>query len=130
MESPLNFRQLQIMTEVLEVHAHDPNFPYPVLVKIREFLGMCAFPRSLAVVKTLIIRITDNKDIFETPEQHQQIIAEVSVEAALIKTNSPYAEVRGVVDNTDNPSMPCSTIRAWVIATFLAIGISALDQVE
>ena len=29
--------------------------------------------------------------------------------------DSPYPEVRSAVANTDNPDMPCSTFRTWVI---------------
>ena len=37
--------------------------------------------------------------------------------------NSPYAEVRAVVDNHDDPNMPASTFRSWVIGTlFVAAG--------
>ena len=37
--------------------------------------------------------------------------------------NSPYAEVRAVVDNRDDPAMPASTFRAWFIGTiFVAAG--------
>ena len=37
--------------------------------------------------------------------------------------NSPYAEVRAVVDNHDDPDMAASTFRSWVIGTiFVAAG--------
>jgi len=39
--------------------------------------------------------------------------------------NSPYAEVRAVVDNHDDPDMAASTLRSWVIGTiFVAVGSS------
>jgi hypothetical protein len=38
----------------------------------------------------------------------------MKTEAALITNNSPYAEVRAVVSNTDDVNIPSSTIRAWV----------------
>lgn len=31
--------------------------------------------------------------------------------------NSPYAEVRAVVENHDDPNMASSTFRSWVIGT-------------
>ncbi|KAH8914381.1 OPT-domain-containing protein, partial [Atractiella rhizophila] len=40
---------------------------------------------------------------------------ELKVEMALITVNSPYTEVRAVVDNHDDPTEPCLTIRAWII---------------
>jgi hypothetical protein len=82
------------MKKVLKIHDSDPNFPVLILRKIEEFLG--------------------NEDVFENPEKHSDLIDEMKTEAALITGNSPYAEVRAVVDNTDDPSMPCSTIRSWV----------------
>ena len=37
--------------------------------------------------------------------------------------NSPYAEVRAVVNNHDDPNMAASTFRSWVIGTlFVAAG--------
>lgn len=37
--------------------------------------------------------------------------------------NSPYAEVRAVVDNHDDPDMAASTFRSWIIGTiFVAVG--------
>lgn len=42
--------------------------------------------------------------------------------------DSPYPEVRSAVANTDDPSMPCNTIRAWVIGLIWAIIIPGLNQ--
>ena len=50
--------------------------------------------------------------------------------------NSPYAEVRAVAHNQDDPNMPASTFRSWVIGTlfivaarifnwFFSIGVSS-----
>ena len=84
------------MKKVLKIHNSDPNFPALILRKIEEFLS--------------------NEDVFENPENHGDLIYEMKTEAALITGNSPYAEVRAVVNNTDDPNMPSSTIRAWVCA--------------
>lgn len=51
----------------------------------------------------------------------------MKIEAALITNNSPYSEVRAVVDNHDDPTMPCSTIRAWVMGIFFSIAISFIN---
>lgn len=51
----------------------------------------------------------------------------MKIEAALITNNSPYAEVRAVVDNHDDPSMPCSTIRAWVIGICFSVAIAFIN---
>ena len=35
--------------------------------------------------------------------------------------NSPYAEVRAVADNHDDPNTPASTFRSWVIGTLFVV---------
>lgn len=75
-----------LMEKVLKIHELDPNFPLAVLDKIKLFLG--------------------NPDVFDNPEKHSDLIKEIKIEAALITNNSPYAEVRAVVDNTDDPNIP------------------------
>lgn len=45
-----------------------------------------------------------------------------------VEEDSPYPEVRSAVANTDDPSMPCGTIRAWVIGLMWAILIPGLNQ--
>lgn len=52
----------------------------------------------------------------------------MKIEAALITNNSPYAQVRSVVPNHDDPSTPVSTIRAWAIG-FLFSGAIAFINV-
>ncbi|KAJ7106264.1 OPT oligopeptide transporter protein-domain-containing protein, partial [Mycena epipterygia] len=62
-------------------------------------------------------------DLKESPAEYQRVYDELKVEAALMVINSPYAEVRAVVDNHDDTSVPASTFRTWVIGTiFVCIG--------
>ena len=42
--------------------------------------------------------------------------------------DSPYPEVRSAVANTDDPEMPCSTIRAWILGMIMAIIIPGINQ--
>ncbi|OLN90328.1 Oligopeptide transporter 2-like protein 3 [Colletotrichum chlorophyti] len=98
----------KMMENVIKIHDRDANFPHSVLMKIHEFL--------------------DNEDVFENPEKHETLIWEMKLEAALITNNSPYAEVRAVVDNKDDPNMPCGTIRAWVIGIFFSVFLSFINQ--
>ncbi|KAH7104863.1 OPT oligopeptide transporter [Auriculariales sp. MPI-PUGE-AT-0066] len=42
--------------------------------------------------------------------------------------DSPYPEVRCSVSNTDDPDMPASTLRAWVIGLILAVVIPGVNQ--
>ena len=41
---------------------------------------------------------------------------------------SPYPEVRCAVANTDDPTMPVSTFRAWVLGLLLAIVVPGANQ--
>ncbi|KAJ6782229.1 hypothetical protein PWT90_08857 [Aphanocladium album] len=90
----------RLMSHVYKIHRRDPNFPATIIEKIEEFLN--------------------NEDIFANPEKHEHIIAEMKIETALLTNNSPYAEVRAVVDNKDDPDMPASTIRSWSIGILFA----------
>ncbi|KAI0044897.1 OPT oligopeptide transporter [Auriscalpium vulgare] len=47
---------------------------------------------------------------------------------ASLEDESPYPEVRSAVANTDDPSMPASTLRTWVMGICWAILIPGLNQ--
>ncbi|KAI1401275.1 OPT-domain-containing protein [Hypoxylon fuscum] len=97
-----------MMEKVLLIHENDPNFPFSIIIRIKAFLG--------------------NEAIFENPEKHAVLIEEMKLEAALITVNSPYAEVRAVVDNHDDVNMPCGTIRAWTIGVGFSILLAFINQ--
>ncbi|PFH55729.1 hypothetical protein XA68_17705 [Ophiocordyceps unilateralis] len=97
-----------IMLRVRRVHEKDPNFPAAVIHKIQAFLG--------------------NDAVFSRPEKHQHLIQEMKLEAALVTSNSPYAEVRAVVSNKDLPATPCSTIRSWAIGLVFAVLLAFVNQ--
>ncbi|KAF8315900.1 OPT oligopeptide transporter [Clavulina sp. PMI_390] len=42
--------------------------------------------------------------------------------------DSPYPEVRSAVANTDDPDMPCSTGRVWILGMIMAMIIPGLNQ--
>jgi hypothetical protein len=42
--------------------------------------------------------------------------------------NSPYAEVRAVADNHDDPNLAASTFRSWVIGTLFAAAAGFINQ--
>ncbi|KAH7908750.1 OPT oligopeptide transporter [Hygrophoropsis aurantiaca] len=48
--------------------------------------------------------------------------------AGILEDDSPYPEVRSAVSNTDDPSMPVSTIRSWTMGFMWAIIIPGLNQ--
>ncbi|KAF1348503.1 OPT family small oligopeptide transporter [Delphinella strobiligena] len=54
----------------------------------------------------------------------EQIDREYSIES----DNSPFAEVRANVPNTDDPDMPVSTLRAWVIGIVFTMLGSGINQ--
>ncbi|PKS10371.1 hypothetical protein jhhlp_002122 [Lomentospora prolificans] len=99
---------LRLMRQVHIQHSRDPNFPITIIDRIEEFIW--------------------NEDVVDNPEKHERLIQEMKIEAALITNNSPYAEVRAVVDNHDDPTMPTSTIRAWIIGIFFACCISFINS--
>lgn len=45
-------------------------------------------------------------------------------------TNSPYPEVRVSISNTDDPSLPVDTFRAWFLGIFFVVIFSAVHQVQ
>ncbi|EQB50734.1 OPT oligopeptide transporter [Colletotrichum gloeosporioides Cg-14] len=89
-------------------HNLDPNFPAGALERLKAFLA--------------------NDDIPTNPDSHTREISEAKVEVSLLTTNSPYAEVRAVVDPHDDPSLPVSTIRAWVIGLAFVVFIAFINQ--
>ncbi|KAJ7292102.1 OPT oligopeptide transporter [Mycena rebaudengoi] len=48
--------------------------------------------------------------------------------AGILEDDSPYPEVRSAVANTDDPSIPVSTLRAWTLGVIWAIIIPGLNQ--
>ncbi|CAM1500425.1 Fc.00g095870.m01.CDS01 [Cosmosporella sp. VM-42] len=97
-----------IMIRVHRIHDKDPNFPLTVIQKIKAFL--------------------DNEDVFTNPENHENLVQEMKLEAALITNNSPYAEVRAVVGNKDDVTIPCSTIRSWTIGLAFSVLLAFTNQ--
>jgi hypothetical protein len=48
--------------------------------------------------------------------------------AEILEDESPYPEVRSAVANTDDPTMPASTLRAWLIGIVWAVLIPGINQ--
>ncbi|KAG6854202.1 hypothetical protein C0991_009515 [Blastosporella zonata] len=46
----------------------------------------------------------------------------------VFEDDSPYPEVRSAVANTDDPEMPVSTLRAWIIGIIWAMLIPGVNQ--
>ena len=95
-------RTIRIVRELVTMHKDDPNFSDQILSSLNAFLA---------------------PSVLENPEKHPQLVREAKLEALLATENSPYAEVRANVDPTDDPTMPVSTVRAWVIGiSFSCVG--------
>jgi hypothetical protein len=47
---------------------------------------------------------------------------------SMVQEESPYAEVRSAVANTDDLTMPVSTLRAWVVGLLWAVLIPGINQ--
>ena len=62
---------------------------------------------------------------FAMPDAGLQI--EAMTEEYEEEEDSPYAEVRASVSNTDDPDMPILTFRMWVIGIFLTVGSAAIN---
>lgn len=43
-------------------------------------------------------------------------------------SESPYAEVRAAVSNTDDPNMPVNTIRMWFLGVILTLVVSGVNM--
>ncbi|KAI0342222.1 OPT oligopeptide transporter [Trametopsis cervina] len=52
----------------------------------------------------------------------------LAADADYVEDDSPYPEVRSAVANTDDPDMPCATLRAWFVGILWAILIPGLNQ--
>jgi len=96
------------LRQTLREHELDPNFPADILFRARELLD------------------EDAQSI--SPEQAQKLLTEIDLQRELLLNDSPYAEVRAVVDATDDVSTPTNTFRVWVLGTFFAILGTGLDQ--
>ncbi|KDQ12029.1 hypothetical protein BOTBODRAFT_176795 [Botryobasidium botryosum FD-172 SS1] len=98
----------EIMQEVLDEHRHDPAYPSHVIDIAQRFL--------------------ENESVRNDPVEYMRVLKEAKMECALITQDSPYAEVRAVVSPHDDPSIACSTVRAWTIGLFLAISGGLINQ--
>ncbi|KAK9452716.1 OPT oligopeptide transporter protein-domain-containing protein [Dipodascopsis uninucleata] len=95
-----------ILTEALEYHKVDINFPSETLSRLHLLVeGEEAYGQSTEIY---------NLDL--------------RMEAALMKYHSPYPEVRSVCSPTDDPSIPVETFRAYVIGISWVIIGSFVNQ--
>ena len=78
----------------MAIHEHDPNVSIDTINKAKQFLN--------------------DPEVIENPQLHSKLIQEMYVEAALMDNHSPYPEVRAVVSNKDDPTLPVrSSVVSW-----------------
>jgi len=73
-------------------------------------------PRSTLGLPCIKVLTTAHVADFDDPN-----IDKTAAVAGLLEDDSPYPEVRSAVANMDNPEIPCSTFRAWVLGLAWAI---------
>jgi hypothetical protein len=89
---------------LLHFHSKDPNFNSEAISRLQAFVNST---------------IPDNE--FETETV-------IKTEICLLTNNSPYPEVRAVVKNKDDRSLPAGTIRAWTIGLLFVVILSFINQ--
>ena len=97
-----------IVRETIAEHEMDGNFPQDMLDAAREFLAK------------------DPKQI--TAMEAQSLLADIRQQRELLLNDSPYPEVRAVVDPTDDPSISASTFRAWFLGLLLTVVFTGVNQ--
>lgn len=99
---------LQTLRETIEEHELDPNFPPEILISARAAL---------------------QEDPAQLQTTHLQgLLAEIQAERELLLNDSPYPEVRAVVDPRDDESLPINTFRAWTLGLIFTILGTGIDQ--
>lgn len=99
------FAQLR---ELYAEHELDYNFPHDLLLRAKYAIDQ------------------ENKD--PNQENTRQLVSEFHFQKQLAENDSPYPEVRALVDPTDDPSTPVNTFRVWVLGTIFAILGTGVDQ--
>ncbi|KAJ5088175.1 OPT oligopeptide transporter [Penicillium angulare] len=99
---------MDLVKETLAEHEMDGNFPQEMLDDAREFLAK------------------DPKQI--TALEAQALLHDIRLQRELMVNDSPYPEVRAVVDPTDDPSVSANTFRAWFLGVLLTIVFTGVNQ--
>lgn len=99
------FAQLR---ELYAEHALDYNFPSDLLARAKAAI--------------------DNENADPNSAHTRELVAEFHFQKELAENDSPYPEVRAVVDPVDDPTTPVNTFRVWVLGTIFAILGTGIDQ--
>lgn len=99
---------ISLLKETLSEHETDANFPQEMLNEAHEFLAK------------------DPKEI--TNHEAQSLLQDIRKQRDLLLNDSPYPEVRAVVDPVDDPTISANTFRAWFIGMLLTIVFTGVNQ--
>ncbi|KAJ7159352.1 OPT-domain-containing protein [Mycena crocata] len=98
-----------VIHRIVEEHGDDPNFPPAVLDAANRYLF--------------------DADLRDNAGEYRRVYDELKVEAAMMAINSPYAEVRAVVDNHDDTRVPVEQSR-WAGPVMLLPNTTTLGREE
>lgn len=76
------------------------------------------------VLSSNMARLRFRRPSRNSSDKERETLIEASPEE-----NSPYAEVRAAVPNTDDPDLPQSTIRMWVLGTLVVTCLSGANMI-
>ncbi|TDL28758.1 OPT oligopeptide transporter [Rickenella mellea] len=120
--------------DVALLHLNDPNYDFETyetstisddsfeLGEKRRFTGALSIGHSVGTG-------TSDFDAESQAESRTDSRMHIrSTEAFDYADESPYAEVRAAVSNTDDPSMPVDTFRVWFLGLIFSALISGLNQ--
>ncbi|KAK9349768.1 OPT oligopeptide transporter protein-domain-containing protein [Lipomyces doorenjongii] len=96
----------RILTDAMEYHQEDVNFPEDAMAEIR-----------------MLLKGTEHSNMDQASYDLR-----IRFQATLIHFHSPYPEVRAVVRPTDDRSMPCETFRAYLVGGFWVCCASFINQ--
>jgi hypothetical protein len=96
------------------------SMPSPGVMSVVDFSLFSVSPVCAIETDTIVHAQDITIDNFDDPNFDPM--------AAEIEDESPYPEVRSAVSNTDDPAMPASTLRAWVVGLMWSILIPGINQ--
>ncbi|KAL7920198.1 OPT superfamily oligopeptide transporter [Trichoderma austrokoningii] len=99
------------LQRLLQDHELDQNFPQHILNRIRDFLNE-----------------QKSHDSVTDPELAQTLLDECREQRKLALDNSPYPEVRAVVDASDDATLPVATFRVLLLGTIFTVLGTAIQQ--
>ncbi|KAF7355477.1 OPT oligopeptide transporter [Mycena sanguinolenta] len=108
------------MAPCLHFCLHKAFFVLPIMSAVVQDKGSA---EAFDLEKTDVVAAEHDVPEFDDPNLYPD-----GATAGLAEDDSPYPEVRSAVANTDDPTIPVSTLRAWTLGMIWAIIIPGLNQ--